>query len=139
MTFSCCSCLFVEFFGGAKARTISRTRKMLQNAPTLAIGGLDTAENEPSEVASRRAKQLQLPRHRQVARSVHVAAAHHAPRGDGSAYASTDCSEDGRGRLADGHLWRSPELKGSIGEVPNHSNFSDRSSVKILSKFRGFR
>ena len=28
------------------------------------------------------------------------------------------------------------ELKGSIGETPNHSNFSGRSSVKILSKFR---
>ena len=35
-----------------------------------------------------------------------------------------------------------PELKGSIGEGPNHSNFSDRSSVRILgilSKFRNFR
>ena len=29
-----------------------------------------------------------------------------------------------------------PQLKGSIGEGPNHSNFSDRSSVSILSKFR---
>ena len=25
-----------------------------------------------------------------------------------------------------------PKLKGSIGEGPNHSNFSDRSSVRIL-------
>ena len=37
-----------------------------------------------------------------------------------------------------------PKLKGSIGEGPNHSNFSDRSSVRILgieilSKFRNFR
>ena len=32
-----------------------------------------------------------------------------------------------------------PELKGSVGEGPNHSNFSDRSSVKILSKFKNFR
>ena len=32
----------------------------------------------------------------------------------------------------------SSELKGSIGEAPNHSNFSDRSSVGILSKFRNF-
>ena len=32
-----------------------------------------------------------------------------------------------------------PKLKGSIGEGPNHSNFSDRSSVKILSKFKNFR
>ena len=32
-----------------------------------------------------------------------------------------------------------PELKGSIGEGPNHSNFSDRSTVKILAKFRNFR
>ena len=31
------------------------------------------------------------------------------------------------------------ELKGSIGEGPNHSNFSHQSSVKILSKFRNFR
>ena len=29
-----------------------------------------------------------------------------------------------------------PELKGSIGEGSNYSNFSDRSSVRILSKFR---
>ena len=28
------------------------------------------------------------------------------------------------------------ELKGSIGEGPNHSNFSDRTSVIILSKLR---
>ena len=34
---------------------------------------------------------------------------------------------------------REPKLKGSIGEGPNHSNFSDRSSVRILSKFRNFR
>ena len=34
-----------------------------------------------------------------------------------------------------------PQLKGSIGEGPNHSNFSDRNSVRILSKkkFRNFR
>ena len=31
------------------------------------------------------------------------------------------------------------ELKGSIGEGPNHSNFSDQSSVTILAKFRNFR
>ena len=31
------------------------------------------------------------------------------------------------------------ELKGSIGEGPDHSNFSDRSSVRILSQFRNFR
>ena len=29
---------------------------------------------------------------------------------------------------------RVPGLKGSIGEGPNHSNFSNQSSVKILSK-----
>ena len=29
-----------------------------------------------------------------------------------------------------------PGLKGSIGEEPNHSNFSDQSSVKIVSEFR---
>ena len=32
------------------------------------------------------------------------------------------------------HAW----LKGSIGEGPNHSNFSLQSSVKILSKFSTF-
>ena len=32
-----------------------------------------------------------------------------------------------------------PELKCSIGEGPNPSNFSDQSSVKILAKFRNFR
>ena len=32
-----------------------------------------------------------------------------------------------------------PELKGSIGEGPNHSNFSHQSSVKILSKFNTIR
>ena len=31
------------------------------------------------------------------------------------------------------------ELKGSIGEGPNQTNYSDQSSVKILSKFRNFR
>ena len=35
--------------------------------------------------------------------------------------------------------WPEAELKGSIGEGPDHSNFSDRSSVRILSKFRNFR
>ena len=30
------------------------------------------------------------------------------------------------------------ELKGSIGEGPNHSNFSDQSSVKILAKIQEF-
>ena len=46
------------------------------------------------------------------------------------------------GRLARGPRregLRRPKLKGSIGEGPNHSNFSDRSSVTILSKFRNFR
>ena len=32
-----------------------------------------------------------------------------------------------------------PGLKGSIGEGSNHSNFSQQSSVEILSKFRNFR
>ena len=30
------------------------------------------------------------------------------------------------------------ESKGSIGEGPNHLNYSDRSSVRILSKFKNF-
>ena len=37
------------------------------------------------------------------------------------------------------HLGPAPKLKGSIGEGPNHSNFSDQSSVKLLAKFRNFR
>ena len=42
-------------------------------------------------------------------------------------------------RLADKKLAEhEPGLKGSIGEGPNHSNFSDRSSVRTLSKFRNF-
>ena len=32
-----------------------------------------------------------------------------------------------------------PELKGSIGEGPNHSNYSDRSSVRILGIERKLR
>ena len=32
-----------------------------------------------------------------------------------------------------------PELKGSVGEGPNQTNYSDRSSVRILAKFRNFR
>ena len=31
------------------------------------------------------------------------------------------------------------ELKGSVGEGPNQTNYSDRSSVRIRSKFRNFR
>ena len=31
------------------------------------------------------------------------------------------------------------KLKGSVGEGPNQTNYSDLSSVKILSKFRNFR
>ena len=30
------------------------------------------------------------------------------------------------------------ELKGSIGEGPNQTNYSDRSSVRILAKFNNF-
>ena len=35
---------------GAKDCESCRSRKMLKNAPALAIGGLDTVENEPSKV-----------------------------------------------------------------------------------------
>ena len=31
-----------------------------------------------------------------------------------------------------------PELKGSIGEGPNHSNFSHQSSVNVVLEFRNF-
>ena len=37
------------------------------------------------------------------------------------------------GALAAVPLGLYPELKGSIGEGPNHSNFSDQSSVNILA------
>ena len=36
---------------GAKERKSCRSRKMLKNAPTLVIRGVDTEENEPSEVS----------------------------------------------------------------------------------------
>ena len=39
---------------------------------------------------------------------------------------------DGQVQAPDGPLGIEPKLKGSIGEGPNHSNFSDRSSVRIL-------
>ena len=32
-----------------------------------------------------------------------------------------------------------PESKGSVGEGPNQTNYSDRSSVRNLSNFREFR
>ena len=35
-------------------------------------------------------------------------------------------------------LQQGPGLKGSIGERPNHSKFSDESSVNIVSEFRKF-
>ena len=35
--------------------------------------------------------------------------------------------------------WSRPGLKGSIGEGPNHSNFSDESTVNIVSEFRKFQ
>ena len=34
---------------------------------------------------------------------------------------------------------RQPELKGSVGEGPNQTNYSNRSSVRFLAKFRNFR
>ena len=40
---------------------------------------------------------------------------------------------------ASGFIPSAAKLKGSIGQGPNHSNFSDRSSVRILPKFRNFR
>ena len=43
-----------------------------------------------------------------------------------------------RDRLRVQGLAARPGLKGSVGEGPNHSNFSDRSSVRIRSKFRNF-
>ena len=36
---------------GAKERKSCRSRKMLKNAPTLVIRGVDTEENEPSKVS----------------------------------------------------------------------------------------
>ena len=40
-----------RFWSGAKEYKSSRSRKMLKNAPNLAIRGLDTAENEPPKVS----------------------------------------------------------------------------------------
>ena len=42
--------------------------------------------------------------------------------------------EDARGGTSESQS----KLKGSIGEGSNHSNYSDQSSVRILSKFRIF-
>ena len=47
--------------------------------------------------------------------------------------------DDSKDRWEDGEVRTVayvPELKGSIGEGPNQTNYSDRSSVRILSKFR---
>ena len=32
-----------------------------------------------------------------------------------------------------------PELKGSVGEGPNQTNYSDQSLIRILAKFKNFR
>ena len=42
------------------------------------------------------------------------------------------------GRTCRSSAWSAAKLKGSIGEGPNHSNFSDQSTVKIVSDFRIF-
>ena len=55
-------------------------------------------------------------------------------------------AEGGRAAPAPVVVQWDPELKGSVGEGPNQTNHSDRSSVrilgiqrKLLSKFRNFR
>ena len=40
----------IEKFSSREECRICRSQKMLKNAPILAIGGFDTAENEPSKV-----------------------------------------------------------------------------------------
>ena len=45
------------YFSGAKECKSCRSRKMLQNAPFLAMRGVDTAENEPSKVSMKRGSQ----------------------------------------------------------------------------------
>ena len=47
-------------------------------------------------------------------------------------------AEDGEDAAGEDSESFCPELKGSIGEGSNHSNFSHQSSVKIMSKFNGF-
>ena len=112
--------MFGEFFGKILTRNcdcravqrsaLCRSRRELSNAYFLAKFGFDTAENEPLK-----ARQL-----------------------DSRAGEPTTQATPGRGFSVS----RSPsasELKGSIGEGSNHSNFSGRSSVRILSKLRNFR
>ena len=48
-----------------------------------------------------------------------------------------DCEGCEHAVLAPDGGWRAG-LKGSIGEGPNHSNFSDESTVNIVSEFRKF-
>ena len=57
-----------------------------------------------------------------------------AAKHPGGARVIQDCVGDDVEVLVLSH----PELKGSVGEGPNQTNYSDRSSVRILSKFRNF-
>ena len=43
-----------------------------------------------------------------------------------------------RGAGRDDDPEEEPELKGSVGEGPNQTNYSDQSSVEIFAKFRNF-
>ena len=108
---------------------------MLSNAYFVAKFGFDTAENEPAKNLQNNklliwadavlAVHAPRPVRRELGRLRRLAVARRADHGR-------------RGVLAQQPLFRA-WLKGSIGEGPNHSNFSHQSSVKILSKFRNFR
>ena len=95
---------------------------MLKNAPTLAIGGVDTAKNGPSKI-------------RQVTNNI--------CRNIGSKERVAVTIEK---RITEIPKPFGAELKGSIGEGPNHSNDSNDSNrsnsfkIGILSrKFKNFR
>ena len=88
---------------------------MLQNAYFLAKIGADTAENEQhfAEILPT-VDWLQAQEH------------------GGEHFLTPGPPSGSRRRGAASPGWRGPGLKGSIGEGPNHSNFSDQSSVKIV-------
>ena len=106
---------------------------MVQNAYSLANFRFDSAENEPAKMFANLFLQKFTKAVAKVWQDVppYEEAQHTAPA-DWSGWAE-------HGPAAPDPYAAPPVgLKGSIGEGPNHSNFSDQSSVKILAKFRNF-